>query len=157
LSAPFIPQFFKVQLETIIPYADIIIGNESEAESWGSASGVEDPKDRVAVARSIALLPKKNPSRIRTVIITGGSDSTILVSSDNADEHKKFAVQKLQDDQIVDTNGAGDAFAGGFMGALVLGKSVDEAVEIGHKMGAMNVGQVRITFHFVRVSADLSF
>lgn len=33
-------------------------------------------------------------------------------------------------------------FAGGFVGALILGKSMDEAVEIGHRTGAMCVGQV---------------
>jgi adenosine kinase len=42
----------------------------------------------------------------------------------------------------VDTNGAGDMFAGGFVGALILGKSTDEAVKIGHRTGAMCVGQV---------------
>lgn len=33
-------------------------------------------------------------------------------------------------------------FAGGYLGAIVAGKSVDEAVEAGHKLGAMCVGQV---------------
>ncbi|KAG8831397.1 adenosine kinase [Serendipita sp. 399] len=142
LSAPFIPQFFKVQLETILPYADFVIGNESEAESWGSAAGLSDPKDHVAVARAIALLPKSNPARPRVVVITRGADSTVVVSSARPEEPQLHAIQKLAEDEIVDTNGAGDAFAGGFMGGLVLGKSVDEAVEIGHKMGAMNLRQV---------------
>jgi hypothetical protein len=54
-------------------------------------------------------------------------------------------VQKLAESEIIDTNGAGDAFAGGFMGALVLGKSLDEAIEIGHKMGAMNLKEVSVS------------
>ena len=53
-----------------------------------------------------------------------------------------YPVAKLSADQIVDTNGAGDMFAGGFIGALISGKSTDEAVEIGHRTGAMCVGQV---------------
>ncbi|KAG8856988.1 adenosine kinase [Serendipita sp. 411] len=142
LSAPFIPQFFKVQLETIFPYTDFIIGNESEAESWGGAAGLSDPKDHAAVARAIALLPKSNLTRPRVVIITRGADSTVVVSSANPDTPQIHPIQKLSDDEIVDTNGAGDAFAGGFMGGLVLGKSIEEAVEIGHKMGAMNLRQV---------------
>ena len=40
LSAPFLCQFFKVQLEQIFAYADIIIGNESEAAAWADASGL---------------------------------------------------------------------------------------------------------------------
>jgi hypothetical protein len=85
------------------------------------------------------LLPKSNPSRSRTVIITQGSESTIVVSAADPDKPKVFPVDRLEDQQIVDTNGAGDAFAGGLLGALVSGKSVDEAVLAGHKMGAMCV------------------
>jgi adenosine kinase len=144
ISAPFIAQFFKVQLETIMPYADYIICNESEAEAWGGAAGLPEPTDHASVARSIALLPKNNPSRPRIVIITRGSESTIYVSSAAPDTPKILPITKLADDEIVDTNGAGDAFAGGFMGGLVLGKSLDESVEIGHKMGAMNIGQVSL-------------
>jgi len=125
-----------------MPYADYIICNESEAEAWGGAVGLPEPTDHAAVARSIALLPKNNPSRPRIVVITRGSESTIYVSSAAPDEPKVLSVTKLPDDEIVDTNGAGDAFAGGFMGGLVLGKSLEECVEIGHKMGAMNIGQV---------------
>ena len=39
LSAPFIPQFFKHQLETLLPHVDILIGNESEAASYATAAG----------------------------------------------------------------------------------------------------------------------
>ena len=58
------------------------------------------------------------------------------------DSHQVYDVPKLSDSQIVDTNGAGDAFAGGFVGALTAGKGVDEAIEAGHKMGQMCVGQI---------------
>ncbi len=49
---------------------------------------------------------------------------------------------KINPADIVDTNGAGDAFAGGVVGALVLGKSIDEAINVGHKLGGMCIGQV---------------
>lgn len=60
----------------------------------------------------------------------------------------------LKDEQIVDTNGAGDAFAGGVLGALVAGKALDEAVEVGHKMGAMCVQQV-CDMAFVACTSDV--
>lgn len=41
LNAPFLLQFFKVQVEEILPYADIVIGNESEAAAWSAANGGE--------------------------------------------------------------------------------------------------------------------
>lgn len=65
---------------------------------------------------------------------------------------KTYSVPKLSDDQIVDTNGAGDAFAGGFLAALSLGKTLDECVEVGHKMGQMCVGQVGPAFKFPKVN-----
>ncbi|KAG8943341.1 adenosine kinase, partial [Tulasnella sp. 408] len=128
LSAPFIPQFFKVQLEQVLPYVDILFGNESEAESWATANGLPNPTDLPSVALALAKLPKSNASRPRTVVLTSGAEATVVATSDS-ESTKTYPVNKLSDEQIVDTNGAGDAFAGGFMGAYVLGKSVDECVE----------------------------
>ena len=39
LSAPFLIQFFGDQLSSVILYADIVFGNESEAEAYGAAHG----------------------------------------------------------------------------------------------------------------------
>ncbi|OBZ68567.1 Adenosine kinase [Grifola frondosa] len=63
LSAPFIPQFFAVQLQQIMPYCDVIIGNESEAEAWASATGQPDKTDLASIAKAIASQPKSNASR----------------------------------------------------------------------------------------------
>ncbi|KAH7920936.1 Ribokinase-like protein [Leucogyrophana mollusca] len=152
LSAPFIPQFFKAQLDQVIPHCDFIIGNESEAEAWASANGLPDSKDLPAIAKAIASLPKSNASRPRTVIFTQGPHSTIVVSSAEPDAPKVFKVNPLADSLIVDTNGAGDAFAGGFLGAYVAGKPVDECIEVGHKMGAMCVQLVGPQFKWPKVN-----
>lgn len=40
LSAPFIPQFFKAQLEQILPYCDFVIGNDSEAAAYAESTGL---------------------------------------------------------------------------------------------------------------------
>ncbi len=109
------------------------------------------------IASSIANLPKSNASRPRLVLITQGADSTLVASSSPASPEsaavkanlttsdpnpKTFPVPKLAHDKIIDTNGAGDMFAGGFLGALALGKSLDVCVETGHKMGQMCITQV---------------
>lgn len=98
--------------------------------------------DLAKIATAIANLPKINASKPRTVVITSGADATIVASSSPNSPVKVYPVEKLDAEEIVDTNGAGDAFAGGFIGALVLGKTLDEAVEVGHKLGSMCVGQV---------------
>ena len=68
--------------------------------------------------------------------------STVVVTGVDAAEPKVYPVNPLKDDEIVDTNGAGDAFAGGLLGALVAGKPLEDAVLVGHKMGTMCVKQV---------------
>ena len=133
-----------MQLQQIMPYVDVVIGNEAEAESWASANGLPDKTDLAAVGRAIASQTKANASRPRTVVLTHGPKSTTVVTSDNVDSPKVFPVHALSDSEIVDTNGAGDAFAGGFLGGLVLGKRIDECVEAGHKLGSMCVQQVRL-------------
>jgi len=161
LSAPFIPQFFKVQLEQLLPYVDILIGNESEAEAYAAGQGMAD-SSIAQIASAIANLPKSNASRPRLVVITQGSESTLVASSSASlskcnihpeePNPKTYPVPKLTDDQIVDTNGAGDAFAGGFLAAHALGKTLNECVVVGHKMGQMCVGQVGPAFKFPKIS-----
>lgn len=151
-SAPFIPQFFGAQLQQVIPYMDIVIGNEAEAETWAVATGQPEPKNMTAVAKAIAMLPKSNKSRPRIVVITQGAESTILVSSAEPDAPKVFPVHALAESDIVDTNGAGDAFAGGFLGAYVAGKNIEECVETGHKMGSMCVQLVGPQYKWPKVA-----
>jgi adenosine kinase len=152
LSAPFIAQFFNVQLQKILPYIDFLIGNEAEAETWASANGLADPKDLVAVAKSLAEQPKSDPSRDRVVIFTHGAQETIAVSSSRLDKHNTYPVNVLKDEEIVDTNGAGDAFAGGFIGALAAGKKWEEAIEVGHTLGTMCVTQVGPQYKWPKVN-----
>jgi adenosine kinase len=109
-------------------------------------------KDLSAIARAIAVLPKSNPSRERIVVFTQGPHSTVAVTSRELDNPTVYPVNALTDEEIVDTNGAGDAFAGGFLAGLVSGKSLDECVTAGHKMGAMCVGQVGPQFKWPKVS-----
>ncbi|KAH9808909.1 Ribokinase-like protein [Melampsora americana] len=154
LSAPFIAQFFKDNVDKVMPYVDYLFGNESEAEAFAQAHNW-DTTDLTVIATRIASLPKKLPSRPRVVIITQGAKSTIVASSsvspfpstapiqkNDSGHYFIVAVSPLSDDQIVDTNGAGDAFAGGVLGALGLNKPLDSCIEIGHKLGQMCVGQV---------------
>jgi adenosine kinase len=81
-------------------------------------------------------------------VITCGSEATVVASSAPGSVVRVYPVEKLDAECIVDTNGAGDCFAGGFVGALVRGKSLDDAVKVGHKLGTMCVGQVCV-FDFI--------
>ena len=132
LSAPFIVDFFTEQLSTALEYADYVFGNEGEAKSFAvkfQINAGETTEDLQAVAQYICKLPKKNANRPRTVIFTQGSKQTIVCTSESS---KEFPVEALAKDQLVDTNGAGDAFVGGFLSQLVQDKELETCVKAGH-------------------------
>ena len=105
LSAPFIPMFFKEPLEQTSPYWDYVIGNETEARGWAEGQGKET-RDVKEIAKLMAELPKKNGTRKRTVVITQGTDPTVVVVQGESDV-KEYPVHKIDDKDICDTNGAG--------------------------------------------------
>lgn len=129
-------------MEQVLPYCDIIFANESEAEMWANKNGLPGTKDLAVIAKAVALSKKENAARPRIVVFTHGAKPTILVSSADPDNPKFFPVTPLKDEEIVDTNAAGDAFAGGFLAALISGKSWDQCIEVGQVMGAMCIQQV---------------
>ena len=73
--------------------------------------------------------PKASGARPRTVVITQGADATVVAALGRI---TKFPVTRVSKDKLVDTNGAGDAFVGGFLSQVVAGKDVAEAVRAGH-------------------------
>lgn len=127
LSAPFIVDFFGDQMATAMEYADFLFGNESEAAAYGKKHGMGDDLKKIALA--VAALPKKNESKPRTVVFTQGSESTIVACNGVVTE---YAVEPLAKELLVDTNGAGDAFVGGFLSQLANGKDMEACVNAGH-------------------------
>ena len=49
----------------------------------------------------------------------------------SGDEIKEIEVPKIEADKLVDTNGAGDAFVGGFLSQYVQDKSLEKSVDCG--------------------------
>lgn len=127
LGAPFIVDFFWDQLQSVIPYADYVICNEHEASAY--AKKVECGEDRRAAAAKLAAQPKENANRPRTVIFTQGPEVTIVFTDGQV---KEFTPIKVENDKIVDLNGAGDAFAAGIIAGLAKGASLEKAIDAGH-------------------------
>jgi adenosine kinase len=150
LSAPFIPTFFAASVQAILPYCDIVIANEAEAEAWASATGQPEQKDLAKIARTLADQPKSNPSRPRTVIFTHGAEATTIVVA--GEPERIVPVHPLEESAIVDTNGAGDAFSGGFLGAYVKGVDLEGCVEAGHKLASISIQQVGPQYAWPKIS-----
>lgn len=110
-----------------MPYTDFVFANESEAAEYGKAKGYGD--DLGVVALKLSAQPKVNGSRPRVVVFTQGSECTIVACQG---EVTRYDVDPLPKEMLVDTNGAGDAFVGGFLAQLYLKKPIAECVRAGH-------------------------
>jgi len=128
LSAPFIPQFFKDPVDALAEYWDVLFGNEAEAESYAASHGLKT-RDIGEIALHIAALPKKNSSRSRMVVFTHGALPTVVAKDGKLTTYPVIPIEMTK---IVDTNGAGDAYCGGFMAQYVQGKSIAECAAAGN-------------------------
>ncbi|XP_030835453.1 adenosine kinase isoform X1 [Strongylocentrotus purpuratus] len=128
LSAPFLCDFFSEPQMKLMPYVDYLFGNETEAASFSKKQnfGTEDLQE---IALKAAALPKENKNRERVVVFTQGDKPTIVVKGGKV---TVYEVNLIKEEEIVDTNGAGDAFVGGFLAQLVQGKDIASCVECGH-------------------------
>jgi adenosine kinase len=92
----------------------------------------------------MAQLPKVNTKRQRVAIITHGAESTIVGYQDGT--VKEYPIIPIEEKEIEDTNGAGDAFVGGFLGQYVQGKSIEECINAGHWLANINIKLVGPTY-----------
>ncbi|XP_043534859.1 adenosine kinase-like isoform X2 [Chiloscyllium plagiosum] len=142
LSAPFISQFFKEDLMKIIPYVDILFGNETEAATFAREQGFET-EDIKEIAKKAQSLPKVNEKRQRVIVFTQGKEDTIMATADNV---TTFPVIDIKQDEIVDTNGAGDAFVGGFLSQLVHDQPLEKCIQAGHYAANVIIRRSGCTF-----------
>ena len=141
ISAEFLIQFFKDPMMLVMPYVDIVFGNETEALCYGKVYEYGD--DIPTIALKLAGQPKHSGTRQRIVVFTQGAESTIVAMNGQVTE---FPVEKLSSDLLVDTNGAGDAFVGGFISQLIQGKSIPDCVNAGHFASRVIIQQSGCTF-----------
>jgi len=129
-------------MDSTTPYWDYLFGNESEALAYSESHSL-NTTSIPEIAKHIALLPKANSARPRVVVITQGPDATVVAiaktpgGQDSNVEVREYPTAKIEGNEIVDTNGAGDAFAGGFMGKLILGGGIEECVKAGQWLAGL--------------------
>jgi adenosine kinase len=143
LSAPFLMQVppFKAVFNERMPYVDFLFGNETEALTWAETEGW-DTKDIEFIATRLSLIPSVK-SRPRTVVITQGCDDTIVCVKGVC---TKYPVLKLPKEKLVDTNGAGDSYVGGFLAGLVKGLPMADCCKAGAYAASVIVQRSGCTF-----------
>lgn len=126
LSAPYVIEFFKNNLETVWPWTEYVFGNEEEAAKFGEVFGLTGCVIEVAIRMS--LMPTRT-QRPKKIVITRGKDSVVVASEGKAE---LFDVPAIDPSLILDTNGAGDSFVGGFLYELVRGSDLRKCIAAGN-------------------------
>lgn len=127
LSAPFICEFFKDVQDKVFPYVDFLFGNETEARTLSKVHGWET-ENVEEIALKISQLQKASGTNKRITVITQGADPVVVAEDGKV---KLYPVILLPKEKLIDTNGAGDAFVGGFLSQLVLEKPIADCVKAG--------------------------
>lgn len=143
LSAPFLCDFFEKPMMEALPYVDILFANETEAVAFSKKQnfGTEDIKE---IALKTAALTKVNDKRPRMVVFTQGCEPTICAFEGKLTE---YPIIKISQDKIVDTNGAGDSFVGGFLSQFIQGHNVERCVTVGHYAANYIIQQSGVTLN----------
>ncbi|MEC5325638.1 adenosine kinase [Aurantimonas sp. A3-2-R12] len=103
-------------------YCDILLANEAEAYVLAGESDLEAMLDHVA-------------ENVPLAVVTRSERGSVIVSNST-----RFWTPAVPVDSLVDTTGAGDAYAAGFLAALLKGASPAEAGTAGAVLAARVIG-----------------
>jgi len=155
LGAVFMIESLNEKMMAIANKCDYIIGNMEEAfalinndKNGKNVIIKEGEKDYKKIFEIFHKKLEKNNKRI--AIITDGSNG-VICSKYNFDKNQlDFIIQsfpeQFKQDEIVDLNGAGDAFLGGFISQLMIGKDLLYCSKIGNACGAVNLRNIGCSF-----------
>ncbi|CCJ31280.1 unnamed protein product [Pneumocystis jirovecii] len=148
LSAEYLCYSYKNLMDLQSQYWDYVISNDSEAIAYANSHDIQTTNIE-EIAKYISKLPKKNNKRPRVVIVTRGDKDIIVAKSHNGQtELISVPVPEVPQDEILDTNAVGDAFAGGFIASLILGYSLKRNIQCGIWLAQLCIRQNGATFPF---------
>ena len=123
VADPWVIEANRERLEAVAEIADILFLNDAEAAIW---TGRDDPREATEVLTERAGL---------TVLKMGAAGSLVIGDG----QRREIPVDPVQ---AVDTTGAGDAYAGGFLFALARGDDPGHAGRIASRIGAATVARI---------------
>ncbi len=127
LAGPFVVERYREEFLKWIPgNVDILLGNRDEFEGLAGVSGRdEDILDSLAEMAPVAVMKC-------------GEDGCIVGERREEDKEKKLNFHRVPVYRVeaLDTTGAGDSFAAGFLFALLCGKDYVEAATLGNSVAS---------------------
>lgn len=127
--------------KNVLEKTEILFINKEEGMKiaqlvFEKASG--DDEYRVQTETILKEVRKIGP---KTVVLTDGDRGAFLIDENG----QMSAVSSQEEIQIVERTGAGDAFASGFLSAVLLGKDFNEAMRWGGENARSVIGQIGST------------
>ncbi len=123
LSDPGMVQYFKAGMQEMIgQHVDLLFCNKDEALGWTGETQIEQAAEKLK-------------STARTFAITLGADGALVFDGNQLTKVNGQAAR------AIDTNGAGDMFAGAFLYAITHGHTFEEAAVLANAAAAKVVSQ----------------
>ncbi|KAJ1850653.1 adenosine kinase [Coemansia sp. RSA 2703] len=138
ISAPFVATKFSSQLIEILPYVDVLFGSHFETPALSSALGLTSCDDDRVLVKHLTRWQKTGPGTRLVVFTTNGG---VVVGSGDSENVFVYDITKVPKNEIVDANGAGDGFVGGFLAQMMQGRTVDVCVEAGNWLASLVLRQ----------------
>lgn len=147
LSATFMIDFHFEGIKRIADLSNIVFCNEEEAEAFVRKCGLTPEK---SIEENLVHIHRNLQRRNRLLVVTCGS-SPVLISrfnyeTNNLDFVLRSHIDKISSEDIVDTNGCGDAFVGGFMSLYLQGKGLEKCARAGNYASSVIIRRSGCTY-----------
>lgn len=127
---------FDTEIIEMISYGDVLFANKEEAKHFVGKVLKKEYNTMEELVEILVKLPKKNTKKSRVFVVTCGPEPAYVAKYNHSldtmeylNSHMPFSV-KIED--IIDTNAAGDSFAGGFLSYYVQGFKMESCIRAGH-------------------------
>ena len=130
-------QIKRLNLRPLLKMADVLILNKEEAGMLVKKNAAKE-KDLLKGLHSLTR---------GVVVIT---DKNKLITC--YDGNKKYSLVPHKNMRVVERTGAGDAFASGFVGGMVAGRSIEECLKLGLKESESVIGHFGAKNNLLRIN-----
>lgn len=143
LGAVFMVEAHNDKIMEIANIADMIVANIEEMEALAGTKGEEYRK-------TLDIAHKKLISKERLFVVTNGSKGVLISKFDYKRGQLDFILQSfptvMKSEDIVDLNGAGDSFLGGFLSQFMKGSSLYSCCRAGNDASFVILKNIGCTF-----------
>ncbi|GAU98274.1 hypothetical protein RvY_09443 [Ramazzottius varieornatus] len=134
LGAPRVVDAQAELVRWLLPETDVLFGNEAEFRALGRTLGISDSTNGKNLCKAVQKwisqeAEQLNRDHARILLMTRGKEPVVVATS--AEGVTEYPCMEVAKEAIVDVNGAGDAFLGGFLARYIQHCSVDECVTCG--------------------------